>query len=158
MTDVVYTQISPVRRAAFDAVPGKGDGPNLKIISSGRVPTALTVGQTIRFARLDSATRLHGLSAFQYAANAASTTMSIGLASVNDNFGAAVPAALLAATSIAAAGRTQVPAIANCGLPLWQIAGLTADPGGQIDVYGVVGGATLNGTSAVLLELALSID
>ena len=158
MVDVAYTQTATRRRAAFDAVPNKGDGPNLKVISSYRNPGALVVTSTIFFGRFDSNTRLHGISAFQYSANAASTTIAIGLASVNNNFGAAVPAALLAATSIATAGRTTIPSAANAGRMLWEIAGLSTDPGGQIDVYATTGGATLNSSSDLLIEFAVTVD
>lgn len=158
MTDVTYSQRATVRSAAPDAVPNKGDGRNAMIVSSYRNPGALVVGSTIFFGRFDSNSRIHGLSALQNSANAASTTLSVGVASVNNNFGAAVPAALLAATSIAAAARTPIPGAANAGKMLWELAGLTSDPGGQIDVYGTTGGATLNASSDLLLEMVISVD
>lgn len=160
MPDITYSRIATVRRAASDAVPSKGDGPNMKIVSSYQNPGPLVVGSTIKFMRIDSSTRIHRVnSALSNSANAASTTLAIGLASVNNNIAANVPAALLAATSIAAAGLVPLPnAIANAGLRAWELAGLTADPGGQFDVYGTTGGATLNASSDILVELGLSID
>ena len=158
MTDVNYTQRGVVRSAAPDAVPNKGDGRNLMIVSTYRNPGALVVASTIFFGRFDSNSRLHGSSAFQNTANAASTTLALGLASVNNNFGAPVPAALMAATSIAAAARTPIPGPANAGKMLWEIAGLASDPGGQIDVYGTTGGATLNASSDNVLELHITVD
>lgn len=159
MPDITYTKIATVRRAAADAVVGKGDGPNVKIVSSYNNPGALTVGQTIKFFRIDSNVRIHrNLSKLTVSANAASTTLSIGLASVNNNIAANVPAALLAANTIAAAADIPLPTAATSALRAWELAGLATDPGGQFDVYGVTGGATLNGSSDILLELGMSID
>lgn len=158
MVDVTYSQAATVRRAAADAVPSKGDGPNLKILTAYRNPGALVVASTIKLGRFDSNARLHALSNIKYSANAASTTLAVGLASVNNNFGAAVPAALLAATSIASAGTSQLGSLANAGKMLWEHAGLSSDPGGQIDVYATTGGATLNSSSDIVAEFAISLD
>jgi hypothetical protein len=158
MVDLVPTQNALIRRAAADAVPAKGDGPNLKIITAYRNPGALTVGSTIRLGRFDSNTRLHTLSTLKFSANAASTTLAVGLASVNNNFGALQPTALLAATSIATAGTAQLGSLANAGRMLWEIAGLASDPGGQFDIYATTGGATLNASSDVVAEFAISLD
>jgi len=158
MTDLTFTKLGTVRRAASDAVVGKGDGPNMKIVTSYNNPGALVVTNTIKFARIPSNARIHSQSALVVSANDANTTLSIGIASVDNNFGAAVPAALLAANTIAAAARIAFPLAAKCGQRAWEIAALTADPGGMMEVYGVTGGATLNASSDIVVELAISID
>ncbi len=159
MVDLVSpTQRAIIRSAAPDAVPNKGDGRQMMIISAYRNPGALVVASTIRLARVDSSSRLHALSNIKFSANAASTTLAVGLASVDNNFGALQPTALLAATSIAAAGTAQLGSLANSGRMLWEIAGLAADPGGQFDIYATTGGATLNGSSDILAEICITVD
>lgn len=159
MPDLTYSKVGTVRRAAADAVPSKGDGPNLKVVDSYNNPGALVVTSTIKFMRIDSNARIHrSASRLTNSANAASTTLSLGLASVNNNIAANVPAALLAATSIAAAADVAFPSAANSGKMAWELAGLSSDPGGQFDVYGVTAGATLNGSSDILVSLGITID
>lgn len=163
MTDVSYTTAATVRRAAADAVPAKGDGPNLKIITATRSLASPAQNSTHKFGRFDSNTRLHALSRVYWGdlASAGTPTLSIGVASVNNNFGAPVPAAInsgldLATATPAGAGLFAAPA--NSGKTLWELAGLSSDPGGQIDVYATVIAAAGNLTADVTMDFAISID
>lgn len=163
MTDVTYTTKATVRRAAADAVPGKGDSPNLKIITATKSLASPAQNSTHKFMRFDSNTRLHALSRIYWGdfSSAASPTIDVGLASVNNNFGAAVPTALtqdLAGATATPAGASLLLAPANSGKMLWELAGLSSDPGGQIDVYVTIMDAATNLTADITIDAVISID
>lgn len=163
MTDVTYTTAATVRRAAADAVPSKGDGPNLKIMTATKNLASPAQNSTHKFMRFDSNTRLHALSRIYWGdfSSAAAPTISVGLASVNNNFGAAVPGALTSALDGATAtpaGASLLLAPANSGKTLWELAGLSVDPGGQIDVYVSILAAATNLTADITIDAVISID
>lgn len=163
MTDVSYTTTATVRRAAADAVPGKGDGPNLKIVSATKSLASPAQNSTHKFIRLDSSARLHALSRIYWGdfSSAASPTIDVGLASVNNNFGAAVPTALvidLAGATATPAGSSLLLAPANSGKMLWELAGLATDPGGQIDIYATIMDAAGNLTADITMDVVFSVD
>lgn len=163
MTDVTYTTSATRRRAAFDAVPNKGDGPNLKIITATKNLASPAQNSTHFLGRFDSNTRLHALSRVYWGdfASAGSPTLSIGLASVNNNFGAPVPGALNSGLDISApnaAGASMLAAPANSGKMLWELAGLSSDPGGQIDIYATIAAAASNLTADLTADIVISID
>lgn len=163
MTDVTYTTALTVKRAAADAVPSKGDGPNLKIITSTRNLASPAQNSTHKLGRFDSNTRLHALSRVYWGdfASSGSPTLSIGLASVNNNFGAAVPAALNSGLDLATAtpaGASILGSPQNSGKTLWELAGLASDPGGQIDIYATIIAAPGNLTADLTADIVVSID
>lgn len=163
MTDVSYTTAATVRRAAADAVPGKGDGANLKIITTTKNLASPAQNSTHKFGRFDSNTRLHSLSRVYWGdfASSGSPTLSIGLASVNNNFGAAVPTALNSGLDLATAtpaGASVLGTPANSGKMLWELASLSTDPGGQIDVYCTIAAAASNLTADITMDLVVSVD
>jgi len=163
MTDVSYTTAATVRRAAADAVPSKGDGGNLKIITATKSLASPAQNSTHKFARFDSNTRLHSLSRVYWGdfASAGSPTLSIGLASVNNNFGAAAPTALNSGLDLSTATPAGAPLIlapASSGKMLWELAGLATDPGGQIDVYATIAAAAGNLTADITMDFAVSVD
>lgn len=163
MTDVTYTTKATVRRAAADTVPGKGDSPNLKIITATKSLASPAQNSTHKFMRFDSNTRLHALSRIYWGdfSSAASPTIDVGLASVNNNFGAAVPTALtqdLAGATATPAGASLLLAPANSGKMLWELAGLSSDPGGQMDIYVTIMDAAGNLTADITIDAVVSID
>jgi len=163
MTDVTYTTKATVRRAAADAVPGKGDGPNLKIVTATKSLASPAQNSTHKFIRLDSTARLHALSRIYWGdfSSAASPTLSVGIASVNNNFGAAAPTALnsgLDASAASAAGSSLLAAPANSGKMLWELAGLSSDPGGQMDIYVTIAAAATNLTADITIDAVFSCD
>jgi len=164
MTDVSYTTKATVRRAAFDAVVGKGDAANLKVVSATRSLASPAQNSTHKFLRFDSNTRLHALSRIYWGdfASSGSPTISVGLASVNNNFGAAVPGALTsgldAATATPAGASLLSTTPANSGKMLWELAGLSSDPGGQIDIYVSILAAAGNLTADITIDAVVSID
>lgn len=163
MPDITYTQKAVVRRAAADAVPGKGDGPNLKVVTATKAIASASATNTIKFQRLESGARLHGLSKVYWddLASSGSPTLSIGLAPVNSNF-TAVNNALNSGLDIsavgAALGANLISDHANFGKTLWELAGLASDPGGQMDVYVTVVAAPINLAGDLTIEVCFTID
>jgi len=163
MTDVTYTTKATIRRAAADAVVGKGDGPNLKIVTATKSLASPAQNSTHKFQRFDSNARLHSLSRIYWGdlASSGAPTLSVGLASVNNNFGAAVPAALTSALDAATAtpaGAGLILDPANSGKMLWELAGLATDPGGQIDIYVTIIAAASNLTASITIDAVISVD
>lgn len=163
MTDVLYTTKATVRRAAYDAVVGKGDAANLKIVTATRSLASPAQNSTHKFLRFDSNTRLHALSRVFWGdlSSAASPTIDVGLASVNNNFGAAVPTALtqdLVGSTATPAGAGLLLDPANSGKMLWELAGLSSDPGGQIDIYVTIMDAAGNLTASITIDAVVSLD
>ncbi len=163
MTDVSYTTTPTVRRAATDSVVSKGESGSLKIVTVTKSLASPAQNSTHKLGRFDSNTRLHALSRVYWGdfASSGSPTLSIGLASVNNNFGAAVATALNSALDLATAtpaGASMLAAPANSGKMLWELAGLTSDPGGQIDIYCTIAGAAGNLTADITADMVVSID
>lgn len=163
MTDVSYTTVATVKRAAADAVISKGEGADLKIVTVTKNLASPAQNSTHKLGRFDSNTRFHALSRVYWGdfASAGSPTLSIGLASVNNNFGAAVPTALNSGLDLATAtpaGASMLGTVANSGKTLWELAGLSSDPGGQIDIYCTIAAAAGNLTADITADMVVSID
>lgn len=162
MADIAYTLKATVRRAAADAVPGKGDGPNLKVVTATKSATGRTANDTLFFMRLPSNARIHGLShvAWDDIASSGAPTLDLGFAPVGSNF-TADPDALNDGLDVAGGAGTAklVKDHANYGKMAWEfISGLTADPGGQVDLYGSFVDANTNVTGDVTVEVAFTVD
>lgn len=162
MTDVNYTTKATIRRAAADTIIGKGDGPNLKIVSATKSLASPAQNSTHRFQRLPSNARLHSLSRIYWGdlASSGSPTLSVGLASVNNNFGAAQATALTSSLDAATATPTgaMLTAHTNSGKTLWELAGLSEDPGGLIDIYVTIAAAAANLTADITIDAVVSFD
>lgn len=161
MPDVAYTTKAIVRRAAADAVPGKGDGPNLKMVTATKSLASPAQNSTHKFMRIDSNTRIHGISRIYWGdlASSGAPTLSVGLASVNSNFtsnATALTSALDAATATPT-GAQLIPHT-NSGKMAWELAGLATDPGGQMDVYVTIAAAAANLTADITIDLAITVD
>lgn len=162
MPDISYTTKATVRRAAADAVPGKGDGPNLKVVTATKSLASPAQNSTHKFMRLESSARLHGMSRIYWddMASSGSPTLSVGLASVDSNF-TSVANALNSSLDAATAtpnGAALISDHANFGKRLWELAGLSVDPGGQMDVYVTIIAAASNLTGDITIEAAFTID
>lgn len=160
MPDIAYTTRATVHRAAADAVPGKGDGPNLKVVTATKSLASPAQNSTHFFGRFDAAARLHNLSRIYWddLASSGAPTLDVGLAPVNSNF-TADPDALNDGLDAATATPTGAPLIkdhANAGKTLWELAGQTGEPVGQIDIYVSVVDAASNLTGDITLEMFTS--
>lgn len=167
MSDVSYTLKADVRRAAADAVPGKGEGPNLKTLIATKSVTARTNGHTMRMVRLPSNARLSTLSKlyFDDLASSGSPTIDIGIAPVNDaaNAVTADPDALNDGidvfTSATGGSANVIKDHANAGKQLWEyVSGLTQDPNCMLDIYVSFVDANTNVTGDVTLEAVFYFD
>lgn len=162
MPDVSYTLKSTVRRNAADAVPGKGEAANLKVLTATRSATARTANDTLKFVRLPSTARIHGLSRLSWddLASTGSPTLDMGVGSVDSNI-TSDPDALNDGLDLATAtgNVALIKDHANYGKQLWEyVSGLTADPGGMLDIYGSFVDANTNTTGDVTLEVVFSFD
>lgn len=165
MSDVAYTLAADVRRKAYDAVVGPGEGANLKYLAATKSVTARTAGHTMKMVRLPSNARISGLSKVSWddIASTGSPTLDIGVAPVDDprNLITADPDALTDGLDLATAAGTalMVKDHANYGKQLWEyVAGLTSDPGGLLDIYVSFVDANTNVTGDVTLEVLFYFD
>ncbi len=164
MSDVSYTLKADLRRKSA-IVPGPGDAANLKFLTATKSVTARTANNTMKMMSIPSNARIAGISRVHWddLASTGSPKLDIGLAPVNDaaNLVTADPDALNDGLDLAtAAGNAAViKDHANYGKQAWEhISGLTADPGGLLDVYVSFVNANTNTTGDVTLELAFTLD
>lgn len=162
MPDISYTLKGTVRRNAVDAVYGKGEAANLKVLTITRSATARTANDTLKFIRLPSNARIHGLSKVYWddLASTGSPTLDMGVGSVDSNI-TSDPDALTDGLDIAAAAGSAalIKDHANYGKQLWEyVSGQTTDPGGMLDIYGSFVDANTNTTGDVTLEVVFSFD
>lgn len=164
MSAVSYTLKSTVRRAAADAVPGKGEAASLKILAATRSCTSRTTNDTLKFVTLPSNARIHALSRVHWddLASTGSPTLSLGVAPTTDPSNAITASATCLNSGLDLATATNAAALlgdhANAGKTLWELLGLTSDPGVMLDIYGTFAAANTNTTGDVTLEVAFSFD
>lgn len=167
MSDLIPTLKATVRRNAASQVAGKGEGAKLNVVAATKSVTARTANDTMKMVRIPSNARISMLSKlyFDDLASSGSPTIDIGLAPVNDagNAITADPDALNDGidvfTSATGGSANVIKDHANVGKQAWEfIAGLTADPGGELDVYVSFVDAATNVTGDVSIELAYTLD
>lgn len=140
--------------ARLDTFQIRGGGVTVVLDSTISVPASTTVGYEIVFARVKTGARINGLSRLFNDALGASVTLTLGFKAVGGNFTSS-QTALAAATAVATAGSFTVPGDhANSGRFVWELLGLSADPGGFADVCGYTAGAT---TTASAQDVTLSL-
>lgn len=140
--------------ARLDTFQIRGGGVTVVLDSTISVPASTTVGYEIVFARVKTGARINGLSRLFNDALGAGVTLSLGFKPVGGNFTLS-GTALAAATAVATAGSFTVPGDhANAGRFVWELLGLSADPGGFADVIGLTAGAT---TTASAQDVTLSL-
>lgn len=165
MSDVTYTLKADVRRAAADAVPGKGEAATLRSVIATKSVTARTANHTMKMVRLPSNVRLSGLSRVNWddLASSGSPTLDIGIAPVNDAANAVTADADALNDGLdlftAAGTALMIKDHANYGKQLWEyVSGLTSDPGMLMDIYVSFVDANTNATGDVTLEVVHYFD
>lgn len=140
--------------ARLDTLQVRGGGVTVVLDSTIAVPASTTVGYEIVFARIKTGARINGTSRLFNDALGASVTLSLGFKPVGGNFTLS-QTAIAPLTAVATAGSFTVPGDhANAGRFVWELLGLSADPGGFADVCGYTGGAT---TTASAQDVTLSL-
>lgn len=161
MVDITYTGNSTERRAHAGAVTGQGLAYSKKsIVTTVEVASATAAGSTYKVARIPSNARISMSShAYWDDLSTATTTMDIGLASVNANVTSDADA-LANGLDVASAGDNRlIAAIAEGGKPAWDhINGQTSDPGGELDVYVSLLDALHSITGTLTVELDYVVD
>lgn len=163
MADITYSSKATERRGSPGVTPGQGEAHNLKalVVATVEVPASAS-GTTIKFGRIPSNARISGASKVYWddLTTSGAPTLDLGLASVDSNI-TSDPDALSNGHDITSASSAQAIAdIANHGLPAWDlVASVTADPGGELDVYGsIVDAATAGLTGTVTVEIYGYLD
>jgi hypothetical protein len=129
--------------ARLDTLQVRAPG-TIVLDSTISVPSSTVVGYEIVFARVPTNARINGTSRVYNDALGASVTLSMGFKAVGANFTSSTTA-LSTAFTVAAAnviGTLPFTDHVNCGRPVWELLGLTQDPGGFADVCGYTAGAT----------------
>lgn len=166
MGTVAYTQTQLPRRNAADAIPGPGEGTNLRYLITTKSVTARTAGNTLKVATLPWTARIAGnsLISFDDLASSGSPTIDAGTAANTDpkNAITADPDSLTDGIDVftSATGGTAklIKDHANYGKTLWELHGLTADPGGLCDIYLSFVDANTNVTGDVTTEIFYFFD
>jgi hypothetical protein len=130
--------------ARLDTFQVRGGGVTVVMDSTISVPASTTVGFEIVFARVKTGARINGLSRIYNDALGAGVTLSMGFKAVGGNFTSSTTA-LSTAFTVATANVVGVLPFTdhvNAGRFVWEILGLTSDPGGFADVCGYTAGAT----------------
>ena len=88
-------------------------------------------------------------------AGAGSPTVSIG---AKTSSGSGSDTALMAATSVTTAGTGTLGStdIANYGKRVWELAGLSSDPGGKMDVYAIIAGNLIDTAGTITVAIGYS--
>lgn len=151
---------------AVQNTAGEGGAAPLKCISSGSVVAVASSSQnaTYQFVRVPSNAKVKAM--FFESAAQAGGTVDIGLYYATDGVGGK-PTSLLAANAINQALFASAVAVTSLSQPtnvvnesgsfgpdkqiqpLWQAAGLSADPGGNFDIVGTINSAITTGTGAM---------
>lgn len=164
MASVAFTLTSLPRRNAADAIPGPGEGTNVKYLVSTKSVTARTAGHTMRVATLPWSARIAGNSLISWddLASTGSPTIDAGTAANSDpkNLITADPDSLTDGLDVATAAGTAklIKDHANYGKTLWELHGLSADPGGLCDIYLSFVDANTNLTGDVTTEIFYFFD
>lgn len=148
-------------RGSSTYVSPVGSGPK-EVVEIRTVELAASASATtIDFqVRIPANARITGLSRIYWddLATSGSPTLDLGLYAVDSNVtsddDALNDGLALSSVSTAGIGSPVVKDIANYGLPAWDhVANVTANPGGYLDVKGIVRDAATTATGTVTLEL-----
>ena len=160
MADNTATQ----RRATTDVAVGHGGSGVVLCLPATVELAAASSGDTIDFGKIPSNARILGMSRLYNddLATSGSPTLDLGLKSYtgSGNSITADPDAIGNgfALSSAASDVVILSDVANIGKRAWELAGLSSDPGGSLEVYGTVKDAATTATGTVSLELHYAID
>lgn len=132
------------------------------IDSTVEAAAAASANSAYTMVRIPSNARIHGLSrlAFDDLASTGSPTLDIGLKAVDANVTTDVDALNDGIDCATAAGTANViKDIANNGKKAWEyVSGVTADPGGFLDVIVSILDAAVNTGGTISLTLVYSVD
>lgn len=159
MTDTSYTLRADVRRKSVATI-GVGEAGNVKKVATSKSVTARSDGDTMKLLTLPSTARIHGdsLVSWDDLASSGAPTMDVGVGSVDSNI-TSDPDALLAGLDVTSAGTNAlVSDHADYGKMLWELAGLSEDPSGELDIYVSFVDAATNVTGDVTLEVEYTLD
>lgn len=162
----VTTNTATVRRAATNAVVGKGDAGQLVHLGARTVEIAASESaSTIDFGNIASNMRIAGCSRiyFDDLATSGSPTLDLGLFAVNANItdddDALNDGLAISSVSTANVGAQVVKDIANFGKQAYLfVNGQTTDPGGQLKIKGTIKDAPTHTTGTVTLDLYGYLD
>lgn len=125
--------------------------------STVEVAAAASANSVYTFIRIPTSARISGLSAYAHddLASTGSPTLDFGFAAVDSNI-TSDPDALNDGIDVAtAAGSGKlIKNIANYGKTVWEILGLSADPGGFVDLIGTLVDAAANTGGTVTVTVA----
>jgi hypothetical protein len=145
---------------ALDDVLKTNFGGNIADATVEVAPDA-AAGTEYRFFRVPTSARIHGLSriSFDDLASAESPTLDIGLAPVNGNF-TKDDDAINDGINVSSAAATVnlIKDIANNGKMVWELDGLSSDPGGFADIIVTIKDDATNTGGTVSITLVYSID
>ncbi len=136
------------------------NGGRVRSVSDRMASTDAANGDTIHLARLPSNAVLHANSKMWHGDFGTGITFDIG--TFNLNTGADDDDSIASAVDVATAAAgvelmSTATAIANHGKRLWEIAGQSQDPGGEIDIKVTIGGGD-PGAAALAWEILYTID
>lgn len=129
--------------------------------STVEVAAAASAASIYTFARIPTHARVHGLSevAFDDLASTGSPTLDFGFAAVDSNFTTDDDALNDGIDVATAAGTARlVKDHADYGKMVWELLGLSEDPGGFADVTGTIKDAATNTGGTVTMTLVYSVD
>lgn len=129
--------------------------------STVAVAAAADAASVYTFFRIPTSARIHGLSELSLddLASTGSPTLDFGFAAVDSNFTTdddALNDGIDAAT--AASGTKLIKDLANYGKTVWELLGLTSDPGGLADLTGTIKDAATNTGGDVTVTLVYSTN
>lgn len=134
---------------------------SILIDSTVEVTAAASAGSIYTMARIPTNARVHGLSevAFDDLASTGSPTLDFGFAAVSGNITTDDDALNDGVDVASAAGVARlIKDHANYGKTVWEILGLSADPGGLVDLIITIKDAATNTGGTVTLSLAYSTN
>lgn len=154
-----------VRRSATHTAIGNGIAGSVKNHCATVELAASASGTTINFGYIPSNARILQGSRVYWddLATSGSPTLDLGLVAVNYNITSdddcLNDGLALSAVSTANVGAFVVKDIANAGLPAWDhVNGQTSDPGGTLQVQGIVRDAATNAAGTITIDLYYTVD
>lgn len=154
-----------VRRAVTDTAIGAGIAGSVKNLCATVELAASASGTTIDFGDIPSNARILASSRIYWddLATSGSPTLDLGLVAVNGNItsddDALTNGLALSSVSTANVGAQVINDFANAGLPAWDhVNGQSSDPGGVLQVQGIVRDAATTATGTITLDLYYTVD
>lgn len=146
----------------LDTLQVKAERATTTLDATISVPSGSASGYEIVFARIPTGSRIHGTSRIFWddLASGTSPTLGLGFKAVSGNITTSTTAMAsgLALSTANLQGAIVFGDHVNSGRTVWELLGLSADPGGFVDVIGTTAAAATDITGDVTLSLAYSVD